>query len=148
MDSKTAENSALHEIYVAGGCFWGVEEYFSRIPGVVETRVGYANGRTPYPDYRSVCSGQTGHAETVRVRYDIATVSLATLVRHFFRIIDPTSINRQGNDIGTQYRTGIYFENAEEEETIRASLLALTKEIGQPLAVECCPLLQYYTAEE
>ena len=148
MDNKTAENSALHEIYVAGGCFWGVEEYFSRIPGVVETCVGYANGHTPYPDYRSVCSGLTGHAETVRVRYDSAMVSLATLVGHFFRIIDPTCINRQGNDIGTQYRTGIYYSSATDKDGIAAFMADIQGKYTKPLAVELLPLQNFWPAEE
>lgn len=148
MDSKMAGNSAFHEIYVAGGCFWGIEEYFSRIPGVVETCVGYANGHTPYPDYRAVCTGQTGHAETVRVRYDTVKVSLTTLVRHFFRIIDPTSINRQGNDVGTQYRTGIYYTNVSDKDELVALMAEEQSKYDKPLAVELLPLQSFWPAEE
>ena len=148
MDSKTAGNSALQEIYVAGGCFWGVEEYFSRIPGVVETCVGYANGHTPYPDYRSVCSGNTGHAETVRVQYDASKVSLATLVRHFFRIIDPISINKQGNDVGTQYRTGLYYTRTSDREILVALMAEMQARYEKPLAVELLPLQNFCPAEE
>ncbi len=148
MEKQTSAQSPLREIYFAGGCFWGVEEYFSRIPGVVETSVGYANGNTAYPDYRSVCGGQTGHAETVRVRYDSRKIPLAALVRQFFKIIDPTSLNRQGNDVGRQYRTGIYYlESAERAEL--AALMAEEQELlEKPLAVELMPLHDYWPAEE
>ena len=143
-----AVNSALQEIYVAGGCFWGVEEYFSRIPGVVETCVGYANGHTPYPDYRSVCSGNTGHAETVRVQYDASKVSLATLVRHFFRIIAPTSVNRQGNDVGTQYRTGLYYSHEADRAPLATLMAEMQARYEKPLAVELLSLQSFWPAEE
>ncbi len=146
VERKTAQTS-LREIYFAGGCFWGVEEYFSRIPGVLETEAGYANGNTPDPDYRSVCSGRTGHAETVRVVYDPQQVTLDTLARQFFKIIDPTSVNRQGNDVGSRYRTGIYYRDPSD----RAALAALKAEVqtryAVPLAVELLPLQNYRPAE-
>ena len=94
-----------HEIYLAGGCFWGVEEYFSRIPGVSEAVSGYANGRMENPTYEEVCSDTTGFAEAVQVLYDPGVITLRLLVRQFFEIIDPVSVNRQGNDRGSQYRT-------------------------------------------
>ena len=102
----------MRELYVAGGCFWGVEEYFSLVPGVADAVSGYANGSVANPTYEQVCSGATGHAETVRVTYDPAVVSLKTLVEQLFAIIDPLSVNRQGNDVGSQYRTGIYYVDA------------------------------------
>ena len=105
-ETTKKEQVVLRDIYFAGGCFWGVEEYFSRIPGVEEATVGYANGSTENPDYESVCSGQTGHAETVHVRYDPQKVSLATLTRQFFKIIDPLSVNRQGNEKGARSADG------------------------------------------
>ena len=145
---KQIFQSVQSEIYFAGGCFWGVEEYFSRIPGVQETSVGYANGRTDNPDYRSVCRGHTGHAETVRVQYNPHQVSLATLVRHFFKIIDPVSINRQGNDIGSQYRTGIYYVKAEERNELAPLLVEEQAKYSQPLAVELLPLKSFWKAEE
>lgn len=140
--------SALREMYFAGGCFWGVEEYFSRIPGVADVTVGYANGTTKNPTYEQVCSGKTGYAETAHIRYDPQSVSLKTLAEQFFKIIDPVSVNRQGNDVGSQYRTGMYYVN-DEDKAILASVMADTqKKYGQPLAVELMPLQNYYLAEE
>ena len=135
-------------IYLAGGCYWGVEKYISEIRGVLSTEVGFANGNTENPTYQQVRYENTGHAETVKVTYDPETVPLSALLNLFYKIIDPVSVDRQGEDIGHQYRTGIYFESAEDGETARKSLLKLEKEVGQPLAVECCPLEQYFTAEE
>ena len=148
MDSTTSGRPVLREIYVAGGCFWGVEEYFLRIPGVVETCVGYANGHTPYPDYRSVCSGQTGHVEAVRIQYNPKRVTLQTLVQHFFRIIDPTSINKQGNDVGTQYRTGLYYSDASDKDELSALMAEEQSKYDTPLAVELLPLQSFWPAEE
>ncbi|HPD02026.1 MAG TPA: peptide-methionine (S)-S-oxide reductase MsrA, partial [Clostridia bacterium] len=98
----------MREIYLAGGCFWGTEKYLSQIFGTVSTEVGYANGKTENPTYQEVCYNDTGHAETVRVVYDPSRISLNFLLELFFESIDPISVNRQGNDVGTQYRTGIY----------------------------------------
>ena len=140
--------SALQDIYFAGGCFWGVEEYFSRITGVHEVTVGYANGSKANPSYEEVCSGNTGHAETVHVVYDPAIVSLKTLAQQFFKIVNPLSINRQGNDVGSQYRTGIYYVNAENKDTLRSVMEEVQKKYNKPLAVELMPLKAYYLAEE
>ena len=104
------------EIYLAGGCFWGVEEYFSRVPGVIDAVSGYANGKGETTKYELV--PQTGHAETVHITYNVKKVSLKELLLHYFRIIDPTSKNRQGNDQGTQYRTGVYYVSQEDLPTI------------------------------
>jgi methionine-S-sulfoxide reductase len=95
------------EIYLAGGCFWGTEHFLNLIDGVVSTEVGYANGTTENPTYQEVCKNNTGHAETVRVIYDADKISLEKILSLFFKIIDPTSLNRQGGDVGKQYRTGI-----------------------------------------
>jgi len=100
------ENEQFKEIYLAGGCFWGTEHYFKQIDGVVDTEVGYANGTTENPTYKEVCTDKTGFAETVHVTYNPDKVSLKFLLEMYFKAIDPTSINRQGNDMGTQYRTG------------------------------------------
>ena len=96
------------KIYLAGGCFWGTDHLFSLVDGVVKTAAGYANGKVAYPSYEEVCTGRTGAAETVEVVYDDTKVGLTDLLSIYFRSIDPTTLNRQGNDIGTQYRTGIY----------------------------------------
>lgn len=136
------------EIHFAGGCFWGVEEFFSRVPGVCDAVSGYANGTTENPTYRQVCSGTTGHAETVRVRYDPAKVGLRRLAELFFRIIDPTSRNRQGNDVGTQYRTGIYYSDAADRPVLEAVMEDVRKRHSRPLAVELEPLRSFFPAED
>jgi methionine-S-sulfoxide reductase len=109
-------NSRYREIYLAGGCFWGVEAYFDRIHGVVYTNVGYANGESETTDYYSI--EETGHAETIYLVYDPEILELERILTYFYGIIEPTSINRQGNDVGIQYRTGIYYVNDEDLETI------------------------------
>ena len=136
------------EIYFAGGCFWGAEEFFSKIPGVEKTEVGYANSIMPNPDYKQVCSGATGATETVKVTYNPEKVSLSDLVWNFFRIIDPLSVNRQGNDRGTQYRTGVYFENPNDKKIIEEIFEEEQGKYGVPLAVELLPLSSFYKAEE
>lgn len=136
-----------HTIYLAGGCFWGVEAYFRRIQGVVETVCGYANGHTEHPSYEEVCHQHTGHAETVKVVFDDAAISLTDMLRYYFRIIDPTVLNRQGNDIGRQYRTGIYFVDGADEAVIRDALVAEQQKYTAPIVVECEPLQQFYEAE-
>lgn len=137
-----------HTIYFAGGCFWGIDAYFSLVPGVVDTTSGYANGTVENPSYENVCTGNTGHAETVRVRYDPEAVSLQTLVENYFGLIDPLSVNSQGNDLGTQYRTGIYYEDAGDLPVLEAAYAAEEERVGQPLAVELEPLTCFYEAEE
>ena len=135
-------------IYLAGGCYWGVEKYTSSIRGVVETEVGFANGTVREPSYQQVKHGDTGHAETVRVAYDGDVLPLARLLSLFFRIIDPVSVNRQGEDVGHQYRTGIYWADEADAPVVDAALAALEKQVGQPLAVEHGPLSYFYPAEE
>lgn len=135
-------------IYLAGGCFWGVEKYVSLIPGVVSTEVGYANGKTDNPTYEQVCRDHTGHAESVKVIYDSEKISLRQLLRRFFKIIDPTSRNRQGNDIGEQYRTGIYYTESNDKKEILSALDELQGQYDSPIVVETIPLESYYPAEE
>jgi peptide methionine sulfoxide reductase msrA/msrB len=135
-------------IYLAGGCFWGTEKYFSLIHGVVKTSVGYANGRTTNPSYEDVCHNDTGHAETVRVEYDGSILNLSTLLAYFYDAIDPVSVNRQGHDAGTQYRTGIYYVDDDDVAPIRDSIAALQKRFEKPIAIEVKPLANYYPAEE
>ena len=137
----------LHTIYLAGGCYWGVEKYMSNVPGVKETEVGFANGHVQAPVYVQVKKGDTGHAETVRVVYDDAVISLEKLLRLFLRIIDPTSFEKQGEDVGNQYRTGIYWVEADEA-VVRAELARLQEKYAAPIVVEACPLENFYPAEE
>ena len=136
------------EIYLAGGCFWGVEAYFERIPGVLDVVSGYANGRTSNPTYEQVIYMNTGHAETVKVVYDSQSTDLETILRHFFRIIDPTSLNRQGNDRGTQYRSGIYYTDPADAALITAALEREQGKWQKPLVVENEPLSGFSDAEE
>ncbi|MDQ4053631.1 MAG: peptide-methionine (S)-S-oxide reductase MsrA [Actinomycetota bacterium] len=134
------------------GCFWGAEEIYWQIPGVWSTSVGYAGGHTPNPSYEEVCTGRTGHTEAVRIVFDPAVVAYADLVKRFFEIHDPTQGMRQGNDIGTQYRSAIYFTTPEQEQTARE----LTKVYGDELArrrlgditTEIAPAPPYYYAED
>lgn len=138
----------IKEIYLAGGCFWGTEHYFKQIEGVVETEVGFANGHTENPTYKEVYTDETGHAETVRIKYDSDVVSLKFLLQMFFKAIDPTSLNKQGHDEGTRYRTGIYYTDAEDLPVIEAVYADEQKNYQQPLAVEKQPLDKFYSAEE
>ena len=135
------------ELYFAGGCFWGVEKYFLLVNGVIQTEVGYANGNTEQPTYEDVCVGDTCHAETVRVIYDPARAGMAALVRLFFDVIDPTALNRQGDDVGTQYRSGIYYTDAADLPVIEAELAAIRAKYAAPIAVEVLPLSRFYSAE-
>ncbi len=138
----------MAEIFLAGGCFWGAEHFFKLVDGVTDTCVGFANGLTENPSYRDVCDRHTGHAETVRVGYDPSRVTLEELLRLYFRIIDPTSLNRQGGDVGTQYRTGIYYADSADLNVIRGVYDEVAAEYGAPLAVEVLPLIHFYAAEE
>lgn len=138
----------LKEIYVAGGCFWGLQKYFNLADGVVTTETGYANGVIPCPTYQEVCADDTEHAETVKITYDDNLTSLTHILDLFYQVIDPTSHNRQGNDIGSQYRTGVYFVDDTDKMTIIASLRELQKQYRQPLAIEVMPLSNYQRAEE
>ena len=140
--------TAEKEIYLAGGCFWGAQKYLAGIPGVLHTEVGYANGRTENPTYEQVCHAHTGHAETVRVVYDPRRLSLRFLLTLFFRAIDPTTVNRQGPDVGEQYRSGVYYGDEADRPVIQAALDELAKRLDKPLAVTCEPLRNFYLAEE
>ncbi|MDE6194008.1 MAG: peptide-methionine (R)-S-oxide reductase MsrB [Muribaculaceae bacterium] len=135
------------KIYLAGGCFWGTDHLFSLVDGVVKTAAGYANSKVAYPSYEEVCTGRTGAAETVEVVYDDTKVGLTDLLSIYFRSIDPTTLNRQGNDIGTQYRTGIYYTDPADLPAIEAFVAAVQRRHTEPLAVEVGPLVNFYPAE-
>ncbi|MBQ6594325.1 MAG: peptide-methionine (S)-S-oxide reductase MsrA [Clostridia bacterium] len=134
-------------IYLAGGCFWGCQKYFDLQPGVLETTVGYANGPTENPSYQEV-KHHSGHAETVRIEYDADRLPLRALLEAFFRVIDPTSVNRQGEDEGIQYRTGIYYTDEGDLPVIREALDDLARGYDAPLAIELKALESFYPAEE
>lgn len=137
----------LKKIYLAGGCFWGTEHLFSLVEGVKKTEVGYANSIIPEPSYKMVCTGRTGAAETVEIGYDPMEVGLTDLLTLYFRSIDPTSLNRQGNDRGTQYRTGIYYVDEADLPVIEAFVASVQRRYAEPLAVEVAPLENFYPAE-
>lgn len=138
----------IKTIYLAGGCFWGTAHLMSLIPGVSSAVAGYANSIIPNPSYEMVCTGKTGAAETVKVVFEDDSVSLTDLLRLYFKSIDPLSINRQGNDIGSQYRTGIYYTDKADAEVISAELATLQRRHKSPLAIEFAPLQNFYPAEE
>ena len=135
-------------IYLSGGCFWGVEAYISRIKGVNQTEVGYANGKTKDPTYESVCSGKTGHSECVKVTYNPEIVSLETILEEFYKIIDPFSLNKQGPDIGTQYKTGIYWSDPSQKSDVINFLNKKQKETSNKIVIEAHEILVFYRAEE
>lgn len=136
------------EIYLAGGCFWGTEKYLQNIKGVIQTNVGYANGNTERPTYEEVCNSNTGHAEAVKVIYDEKQISLSKILELYYDVINPVSINRQGGDTGTQYRTGIYYVEPQDEGVITQSIAELQKKFSEIIAIEVKPLSNYFEAEE
>jgi len=136
------------EIYLAGGCFWGTEKYIENMVGILSTEVGYANGTTAQPTYEEVCHKNTGHAETVKVEYDDSRISLKTLLEWYYDVIDPTSVNRQGGDTGSQYRTGIYYVDGNDKAFILESINQLQKKYSEKIAIEVEPLQNYTKAEE
>lgn len=138
----------IKTIYLAGGCFWGTARLMSLVPGVNSAVAGYANSLIADPTYEMVCTGRTGAAETVKVEYDNSIVSLTDLLQLYLKSIDPLAVNRQGNDIGSQYRTGIYYTAPEDAEVIDAQLATLQRRYDRPLAIEFSPLKNFYPAEE
>ena len=135
-------------LYLAAGCFWGAQNFLRQLPGVISTRVGYANGRTENPTYEEVKYRHTGHAETVELVYDETILPTAELLDCYFLCIDPTAVNKQGPDEGEQYRTGIYYVDETMVPVLRAELDKLAAKIGKPVAVELKPLAQFFPAEE
>lgn len=138
----------MKTIYLGGGCFWGVEKYVAMIPGVLSTEVGYINGKTRNPNYEDVCYGNTGHAEAVKVDYNPEKIKLDELLTLFYKVIDPIAVNKQGPDVGVQYRSGIYYTNADDEVIIRKSLEKLQKNYTEPLGIEMKRMENYSAAEE
>ena len=136
------------DIYLAGGCFWGTEHFFKQINGVVSTEVGFANGYTANPTYEQVYTDNTGYAETVHIVYDPSQVTLKFLMQMFFTAIDPTSMNKQGHDEGTRYRTGIYYTDSADRIVINEVFAEEQTKYTQPLVVEREPLANFYPADE
>lgn len=135
------------EIYVAGGCFWGVEAFFKRIPGILHTTCGYANGHGEAVSYEMVCTGTLGFVECVHLLYDPTKLPLKKLLQAFFMIIDPTSVNKQGEDEGIQYRTGLYYCDEEDKEMIQSYVLALQSHYHHSIVTEVQPIQNFYPAE-
>ena len=146
MQMEEGENG-MKTIFLAGGCFWGMQKFLDQFEGVKETEVGYANGPDEAPSYRDVCDS-SGHAETVRVDYDESVLSLPALLRFYFQVIDPTSVNRQGMDAGVQYRTGIYYTDPDQLPAIEAVCREVEEAVNAPLAVEVKPLMNFFPAEK
>ena len=137
----------MKTIYLAGGCFWGMQKFVDQFDGVAETEVGYANGPDFAPSYQEVCKN-SGHAETLRIEYDPDTISLTALLEYYFMVIDPLSVNRQGEDSGIQYRTGIYYTGEDQLAEIKAVWTAQEEKAGAKLAVELEPIRNFFSAEE
>lgn len=137
----------MKTIYLAGGCFWGMQKFFDQFEGVLSTRVGYANGPDRAPTYQEVCH-DSGHAETVRIDYDENKLSVSQLLELYFLVIDPLSLNKQGEDEGVQYRTGVYYTDPGQLPALQAVFAAEEKKAGAPLKVELLPLNNFFPAEE
>ena len=135
----------MKTIYLAGGCFWGVEKYFSMAKGVVSTKVGYANGSIKNPSYEDLKKGRDDASETVKIEYDETVVSLEKLLEYYLRVVDPYSLNKQGEDEGIQYRTGIYFEDETDEKIIKDYFASVLED---DYLIEVLPLRSFYDAEE
>ena len=137
-------------LVLGGGCFWCTEAVYKDVRGVSDVESGYSNGHTKQPSYEQVCTGTTGHNEVVRLEYDPAEVSTRELLEIFFVVHDPTTLNRQGNDVGTQYRSGIYYTTEEQRATAQALIDELTKDnaFGRPIVTEVLPLANYWPAED
>ncbi len=137
----------MNTIYLAGGCFWGMQKFIDQFDGVINTEVGYANGPAKAPSYEEVCRS-SGHAETVKVVYDDKVITLTELLDYYFMVIDPLSVNKQGNDRGIQYRTGIYYTDGSQLPEIEAKYRKEENRCGARLAVEVGPLKNFFSAEE
>ncbi|GAC1392639.1 MAG: hypothetical protein NVSMB46_09080 [Candidatus Saccharimonadales bacterium] len=132
----------------AAGCFWGVQYYFDQVPGVIHTKVGYTGGHTKNPTYEEVCSHTTGHAEAVYIEFDPEIVHYDTLVKHFFRVHDPTQLNRQGPDIGDSYRSAIYYIDDAQKESATAIKQSQQANFQKPIVTEITPSSEFYEAED
>lgn len=147
-DDIEFDEDNLQDIYLAGGCFWGVEAYMERVYGVFDVTSGFANGKTENPTYNQVITGKTGHTETVHIQYDPKRTDLKTIVEHFFMIVDPTSLNKQGNDRGTQYRSGIYYTKPEDQAIIDEVVAIEQERYDAKIVTEVEPLTSFTLAEE
>ena len=145
----TFNEKDLRVIYLAGGCFWGTDAYMARVVGVAHTESGYANGEASLPiTYEEVYTDETGYAEVVKVTYDTTKVTLTTILEEFFSITNPTTLNQQADDVGTRYRSGIYYVDVADVDTIRSVLAEVATKFAEPIVTEVEPLKNYQPAEE
>ena len=150
MERETQPTGTVETATLAGGCFWGMEEIIRKIPGVIETMVGYTGGTTPAPTYKEVCGGATGHAEAIAIRFDPKQIPFRELLGYFFRMHDPTTLNRQHNDIGTQYRSAIFYHSEEQKRVAEE----VKQEVGasgkwkRPVVTEIVPAGEFHAAED
>jgi peptide-methionine (S)-S-oxide reductase len=133
---------------LAGGCFWGVEELIRKLPGVVNTEVGYTGGTTEHPKYEDVKTGRTGHAESLEIEFDPATISYDQILDHFFRLHDPTTMNQQGNDRGTQYRSVIFYHDEKQREAAEQAKVRAQAKWPRPIVTQIVPASQFWIAED
>ncbi|MCD4826166.1 MAG: peptide-methionine (S)-S-oxide reductase MsrA [Acholeplasmataceae bacterium] len=138
----------MKSIVLAGGCFWGVEAYFGQLKGVVETSVGYVDGNSKNPTYHQVCNGIASHAEACKVNYDEQVISLEQVLEHFFRIMNPFSVNKQGNDVGNQYRSGIYLDDMNQKTSVEAYMKSYFGKNYDKVVVKVKENLDYELAED
>lgn len=154
MDKKT-KNDGLFRVKkeiatLAGGCFWGMEDILRKIPGVLDTHVGYTGGTMENPTYKDICTGKTGHAEAIEIHFDADQISYEEILDHFFHMHDPTTLNRQGNDIGSQYRSAIFYHSPEQKSQAE-EMIALINKDGfwkKPIVTSVVPAMAFYSAEE
>ncbi len=138
----------LQKATFAAGCFWGIQHYFDQVPGVLVSRAGYIGGHKENPTYEEVCSHTTGHAEAIEIEFDPELVSYETLAKHFFRIHDPTQLNRQGPDIGDNYRSAIFYHNQEQKKTAEEVIKLLQGNYQKPIVTQIVPALKFFEAED
>ena len=146
--AKNYNDKDVDTIYLAGGCFWGVEAYMKKIKGIVDVTSGYANGNTENPSYEDVLYKNSGHAEAVEVKYDPNKISLEEVLLYYFKVVDPTTLNKQGNDVGTQYRTGIYYTDEAQVEQIDKVVAKEQEKYEKDIVIEVFPIYNFYKAEE
>lgn len=142
------EDMGLAKATFAAGCFWGVQFYFDQVPGVIESSVGYCGGSVANPTYEQVCTGQTGHAEAIELQYDPDLVTYETLLKHFFRLHDPTTLNRQGPDTGSQYRSAIFYHSDDQKILAEITIKNLASKFKSPIVTGIEPAKEFYLAEE
>ena len=147
-EKRIPETSELQVITLAGGCFWCIEAVFSELKGVVKAESGYSGGTVAKPSYEEVCSGETGHAEAVQITFDPRAISLGEILEVFFSVHDPTTLNRQGADVGEQYRSAIFYRNEAQKKAAEEAIRNASKEYSSPVVTQLVPFKEFYKAED